>query len=75
MTIKNRRRASLDNDISLLSDAVKFTFLNELPNGSLGRADVLSGINDMWVSARLASRLLNTDYMLEVQAKGAANGL
>jgi hypothetical protein len=71
----NVRRAALDKAIDELSNETKFSFLSELANGSLGRADQLSGIKNMWVSARLASRLLKPVYLEEIKSLGAANGV
>lgn len=53
-----RTRLELDREIDALSIGIKRAFLLELANGSIGRANELSGINDMWLAARLVTRLV-----------------
>jgi hypothetical protein len=62
-----RSKAELDAQIEKLGIDVKRKFLSELSKGSLGRANVTAGINDMWVAARLNVLLLNPAYLIAVK--------
>lgn len=71
---KNRARtpAELDKAIDLLPASTKLKFARSLHTDSIGMADKVVGINDMWVSARLASRLMSPAYYHSV-VKEASN--
>lgn len=68
---KARTPAELDRQIDALSAETKLRFAQSLRTESIGLADKTVGINDMWISARLAGRLLNTNYYRQVV--GAVN--
>lgn len=69
---KPRTPAELDKAIDLLPANTKLEFARSLHKDSIGMADKTIGINDMWVSARLASRLMNPAYYHSV-VKEASN--
>lgn len=58
-----RKDRELDREIDAMDISIKRKFVKELSRGSLGRADKEVGINDMWISARLMSRLMSPDYL------------
>lgn len=69
--LRARTPAELDNQIDALPVETKRLFARSLRTESIGMADKTVGINDMWVSARLAGRLLNTSYYRQVMEKVA----
>lgn len=67
-----RTPVELDKAIDLLPANTKLEFALSLQKDSIGMADKVVGINDMWVSARLAGRLMNPAYYHAV-VKEASN--